>query len=102
MPAVREDAEQWKEIRFALHLVDHDGAGQALQGNLRLVQTDQTPRIFEVEEMLCLERLSQRRLATLTGTQECGDRRAAEPGSNGLQLPWTRQVVHGGTVAWST
>ena len=38
---------QWKEIRLALHLVDHDGAGQALQGGLRLVQSGQAPRTLE-------------------------------------------------------
>ena len=53
--AVRKDAEQWKEIRFALHFVDHDGAGQTLQGSLRFVQSDQAPRILKVEEMLSLE-----------------------------------------------
>ena len=53
--AVRKDAEQRKEIRLALHFVDHDGAGQTLQGSLRFVQPGQAPRIFEVEEMLGLQ-----------------------------------------------
>ena len=52
---VRKDAEQWKEIRFALHFVDHDGAGQTLQGSLRFVQSGEASRIFKVEEMLGLE-----------------------------------------------
>ena len=53
--AIRKDAEQWKEIRLALHFVEHDGAIQALQGSLRLVQPGEAPRVFEVEEMLRLQ-----------------------------------------------
>ena len=100
--AIRKDAEKWKEIRLALHFVDHDGAGQALQGSLRFVQSGQASRIFEVEEMLGLQGLSQRGLATLPGTEECRDGRTVELGSNNLQLPRTRQITHGKTVAWKT
>ncbi len=52
---VREDAEQWKEFRLALHLVDHDRAGQGLQRGLRFVEPGQVPRVFEVKEMLGLQ-----------------------------------------------
>ena len=53
--AVRKDAEERKEIGLALHLVDHDGAVQALQGGLRLVQAGEAPRVLEVEEVLRLQ-----------------------------------------------
>ena len=38
-------------------------------------------------------------VAALPEPKECRDRRTAEFAPKGLQLPWTRKVTHGGTIA---
>ena len=69
---------------------------------MRRVQPSKAPRILKVEEMLGVQRTSQRGLAALPGTEECRDGGAAELGLNGVQLTRTRQVDHERTLALKT
>ena len=48
---VDQHAQQWKQIRQALHLVDDDQPRQGLQGQFRIGQPVAVLRVFEVEVM---------------------------------------------------